>query len=178
MNSSYTGTLTSHGYAGGGIVGAAVGKIYNTFSNANLIFSNTATGASGGLVGTLGFDNYDHSTIIMENCYFNGNIKSSSSNEVGTLVGKLGANKDANNKKYTIIKNCYSISDLNGNNTGLIGIATMQGENLFNGGQINGYTNSGNIVGKFALDNGQCTFSGYPQCSAVVDISAVGKRNI
>lgn len=147
MNSSYAGTLTNYIYGGGSIAGTAVGKIYNSFSNGKLIFPSSTTGANGGLVGSLGFENYDHSSLLMENCYFTGNINSSSNNEVGTLVGKLGANKETNDKKYTVIKNSYSISNLNGNNTGLIGCATMHGENLFNGGQINGYYNSGNIVG-------------------------------
>jgi hypothetical protein len=145
MNSGFTGTLTNNVYGGGSIVGAAVGKIYNCFSKGNLIFPSSTTGGNGGLVGVLGLDDYDHSSIILENSYFAGNINSSSSREVGTLVGKLGSNKESN--KYTLIKNSYSTANLNGNNVGLIGISFMNGENLFNGGQITGYSNSGNIVG-------------------------------
>lgn len=147
MNSSFAGTLTNNVYGGGAIAGAAVGKIYNSFSDGNINFPASTTGANGGLVGILGYDGYDHSEITMENCYFSGNINSSSSNEVGTLVGKFGANKEENNKKYNIMRNCYSISNLNGNKVGLIGTATMHAENLFNGGQISGNYHVGNIVG-------------------------------
>ena len=142
------GTISAVYGGSGGLIGLAAGTVKNSYSTVNITVSAAGAGNIGGLIGIVGCTDCDHSTILVENSYATGNIINNSTAESGTLIGQNGASSENARTKYLTLRNSYAIGNMQGNNkVGLIGIEVMDAENLFNGGQINGTTNTGNIMG-------------------------------
>ncbi|MEG1048641.1 MAG: prepilin-type N-terminal cleavage/methylation domain-containing protein [Bacilli bacterium] len=151
MNSYTNGKVITTGASAGNsgsLVGMNGGKIYNSFSTATLVIQNSP-GNNGGLVGLNGTDSSNHANILIDSCYFAGNIEyTGTTDEIGSFLGQNGADSQNAGAKFLTLKNSYSLSNLNAiNRIGMIGVGVMNAENLFNGGQIKGTTNVGNIVG-------------------------------
>ena len=142
------GTISSTLGGTGGLIGLAAGTVKNSYSNVDITVSATSAGNVGGLIGLIGCTDCDHSIILVQNNYATGNIINNSTAESGTLIGQNGASSENARTKYLTLRNSYAIGNMQGiNKVGLIGIEVMNAENLFNGGQINGITNTGNIMG-------------------------------
>jgi hypothetical protein len=127
-------------------MGLLHGTLRNSYSYSNV--TSSVGGNVGGLVGIIGCTNCNHSTILIENSYATGNVTITGAAEGGTLIGQNGASSEDSKTKYVTLRNSYALGNINGTDKlGLIGIDVMHAENIFNGGQVSGTTNTGNIVG-------------------------------
>lgn len=137
---------------GTGAVGGMMGLLYGTMRN-SYSYSNVTSSEGnnvGGLVGIIGCTDCDHSTVLVENSYTTGSVTITGSSEGGSLVGQNGGSTEGDDTRYMILRNSYALGNINGiDQIGLIGINIMNAENIFNGGQVVGTTNTSDIVGYF-----------------------------
>lgn len=157
---SYTkGTVKGQGSGPiGGLIGLLYGEVKNSYSSTNVI--STLSGSGGGLIGYIGCSTCDHSTIVVENCYTTGNVTINASSYAGTLIGQNGDGAHVEKTKYITLRNSYSIGNVTGTNVlGLIAMSIMNAENIFNGGQVFGSMNTGNIFGRLSATDSTITNS-------------------
>ena len=83
-----TGAGAIFGFADAYNLGAVTATIKNVHVEATVVGSSSSVHSTGGLVGR--FHNYDSSSVVMENCSFNGTV-TGVGNKVGGLIGGLSA---------------------------------------------------------------------------------------
>lgn len=110
-----TGVGAIFGFADAYNLGAVTATIKNVHVEATVVGSSSSVHSTGGLVGR--FHNYDSSSVVMENCSFNGTV-TGVGNKVGGLIGGLSATNLS-------ITNCSVNADITAQKTagGLVGRA-------------------------------------------------------
>ena len=108
-----TGAGAIFGFADAYNLGAVTSTIKNVHVEATVVGSSSNVHSTGGLVGR--FHNYDSSSVVMENCSFNGTV-TGVGNKVGGLIGGLSATNLS-------ITNCSVNADITAEKTagGLVG---------------------------------------------------------